>query len=88
MNGCRRFSPTGIVTTIGKQSGEVPWGKISKIAVVGDRLYIIGKSGNAFAVPRDAFVSDAEQAEFLRCATQSWNDARRPDRPTPQEDPT
>jgi hypothetical protein len=69
------ISPTGIVTAIGKQRGEIPWGRIARVALVEERLYILGKSGNAFVFPRDAFASDTERTEFLQRATQWWNEA-------------
>lgn len=75
------ISPTGIATTIGKRSGDVPWSKIARIAPAGGRIYIIGRSGNSFAVPRDAFGSDAQRTEFLQRATEWWTEARSNPRP-------
>jgi hypothetical protein len=75
------ISTTGIATTIGKLSGDLPWGKIALLAPVGARIYIVGKNGNSFAIPRSAFGSDPERAEFLRRATEWWNEARRSNKP-------
>jgi hypothetical protein len=70
------ISPTGLATVIGKQSGDIPWRKIARVALVGERIFVIGKSGNAFAVPREAFENDAQRNVFLQRATQWLNQAR------------
>jgi hypothetical protein len=75
------ISTMGIATTIGKLAGDIPWVKIALVAPVGERIYIVGKNGNSFAIPRGAFGSDTERAEFLQRATQWWNEARRSNRP-------
>ena len=33
-------------------------------------------SGNSFTIPERAFPDDEARAEFLRCATRWWHDAR------------
>jgi hypothetical protein len=78
------ISTTGIVTSIGNLTGDVPWVKISRVTPVGDCIYIMGKNGNSFAIPRRAFRSDTERAEFLQRATQWWNEARRSNRLQPR----
>jgi hypothetical protein len=55
----------------------IPWGKIARVAPVGERIYILGNNGNGFAIPPGAFGTDTERAEFLQCATQWWSAARR-----------
>jgi hypothetical protein len=66
------IGPQGIVTSIGDRSGEIPWAAIDRVQVDGNRLYVVGKSGNAFAIPSTAFSSNEERDEFLAQATLFW----------------
>ena len=63
------IAPSGIATTIGRRSGQIAWRQVARIDSDGQRLYIIGKSGNSFVVPVDAFASDAERSQFVQSAT-------------------
>jgi YcxB-like protein len=74
------ITPDGIVTTIGRRSGDVPWGKVSRIEPAERCIYIFGTSGNGFTIPDRAFASGSQRAEFLRQATGWWEEARRPAR--------
>jgi hypothetical protein len=65
------IGPEGITTTIGTLSGDVPWRKVDSVAAENDRIYIVGKNQNAFAVPDHAFSTREERAEFLQLA-QGW----------------
>jgi hypothetical protein len=42
------ISTTGIATTIGTLSGDIPWVTVALVAPVGERIYVVGKSGNSF----------------------------------------
>jgi YcxB-like protein len=70
------IGPSGISTTIGKQAGEIAWSKVARIASEGQRLYIVGKTGNSFIVPFEAFSNDAERNQFIQLATQWLNEAQ------------
>ena len=74
------ITPSGIATTIGRKSGEVPWRKVARIEPGERSIYIFGKNGNSFAIPHRAFASESQRAEFLQHATESWEVARRPER--------
>jgi ArsR family metal-binding transcriptional regulator len=58
----------GIVTTIGKRSGTIPWSTVRNVrdegAVMIERL-----NGNAFAVPARAFATIEERRAFIAFAT-------------------
>ena len=71
------ISPSGITTTIGKLSGEVPWSKVRRIEQAGRCIYIFGTSGNTFTIPYRAFPTEDLRTEFLQRATQWWGDAQR-----------
>src|SRR5262249_22250521 len=71
------ISPSGMETTIGKLSGNIPWKKVGAIEPSGRCIYIFGLNGNSFAVPHRAFLSVEQRSEFLRRANQWWNEARR-----------
>ena len=70
------IAPRGISTTIGRHSAEVEWRRIESISSEGDRIYIVGKSQKAFAVPDYAFGSADDREKFLHLATQ-WFEATR-----------
>lgn len=70
------ISPAGLATTIGTKSGDVPWNKVARVAVAGDCIYIVGKNGNSFTVPRHAFDGDAQRTEFLERCTGWWKGAQ------------
>ena len=71
-----QIGPHGISTTIGKKTGEVAWSAVARVASEGQRVYIVGKAGNSFVVPFEAFSNDAERNQFIQLATQWLNEAR------------
>jgi hypothetical protein len=66
------IGPTGLSTTIGRRSGTVPWNQIARVESAANRIYIVGKTGDSFIVPWDAFSSPAEQAQFTQLAI-AWS---------------
>jgi hypothetical protein len=75
------ISTSGITTTIGNLSGDVPWSKVGRIEHAERCIYIFGQNGNSFTIPHRAFPTENQRAEFLRRATQWWDDARRSNKP-------
>ena len=71
-----RITPSGLSTTIGKRSGDIPWMDVDRIVAKADCVYIIGTTGNAFSVPNGAFENDAQRLEFIALATDWWRDSR------------
>jgi len=71
------IAPEGITTTIGKLHGELSWRQIESISPEGDRIYIVGRNQNSFAVPDHAFASAEDRAEFLRLSVQWFHCASR-----------
>jgi hypothetical protein len=67
---------TGISTTIGHRSGDVPWTKIARITPTSEAVHVVGTSGNIFRVPDRAFSSPAQRDEFVARATQFMKDSR------------
>lgn len=65
------IGPGGIVTNIGELFGEVSWSEIGRIESSGNRLYIVRKTGNSFAIPAEAFVSPEERDHFT-AQVHSW----------------
>jgi hypothetical protein len=55
----------GIQTSIGKQSGSIPWTKIADIVQDGEFLFIIGQTGNSFLIPSRAFTTQGQRQAFL-----------------------
>lgn len=70
------IAPEGIRTQIGAQSRDLAWSDIRRMARSGDRLYLIGRGGNAFAVPDHAFASPEERDAFEEQARGFWQRAR------------
>ena len=70
------ISPAGIFTTIGPRRGDLPWKRIASVAQVGDRVYIVGRNMNSFAVPMTAFADVAERDQFVETATRWMEQAR------------
>jgi hypothetical protein len=68
------IGPTGVSTTIGKQSGEIAWSQVARLASDGGRFYIIGKNGNSFVVPFEAFSNAADRDQFIELATRWLHD--------------
>lgn len=66
----------GIQTQIGKISRELAWSDIKRLERRGDRLYLIGRGGNSFAVPDHAFPSPADRDAFEERARTWWRSAR------------
>ena len=57
-------SSSGIATTIGKRSGNIPWTDIIDVREDGDALVIQRRNLNAFIVPSRAFKNAAAKCEF------------------------
>jgi len=70
------IGPSGIATTIGRRSGNIAWKDVARIESNANRVYIIGKTGNSFVVPCEAFADDVEQVRFTELATQWLNSAQ------------
>ena len=66
------IGPEGITTSIGELSGEVPWKAIDRVEVRDQRLFFVGRCGNAFMIPSAAFRSPEEQQRFAAQATTWW----------------
>jgi hypothetical protein len=49
---------------------------VARVASEDQRVYIVGKAGNSFIVPFEAFSNKAERNQFLQLATQWFNEAR------------
>jgi hypothetical protein len=64
---------SGIYTVIGKEIGTVNWNEIQKIEVVSNSIALIGKSYNAFVVPRRAFNNEEQYQQFLT-AIKGWHE--------------
>jgi len=61
----------GLRTTIGRRTGNIEWSEIQSIEETSDTFVILGKSKNAFLVPRRALSSDEECAKALT-AIRTW----------------
>lgn len=59
----------GIQTTIGEQSGTVPWPQVADIVQDGDFIFVIGRSGNSFLIPNRAFPAPEQRQAFLEAIT-------------------
>jgi hypothetical protein len=70
-----RIDPAGLATSIGRLSGNIAWTDIARITSERQCLYIVGRSGNSFAIPDAAFATDSHRAEFARLATTWWDTA-------------
>ena len=70
------ISPSGVATTIGKRSADVPWTKIGRIDSDERCTYIVGRSGNSFTIPHRAFPDGATRTEFVDRATRWWNEGK------------
>jgi len=66
------ISSRGVNTQIGSLSREIPWRIVGRIRRNGNSLYIIGKTGNSFAVPDHAFSSLADRDAFETAAREWW----------------
>ncbi len=64
------INQSGIETTIGSQSGLIPWDKVDNIAVTDEQVIITGKNANAFVFPRQAFTDEQQRNEFVQLARQ------------------
>jgi hypothetical protein len=64
------IQPDKISSQIGRLSGDVPWVKVDSLYVTDEHIFIIGKNMNGFAIPRRAFVDDAQRQEFIRSCEQ------------------
>jgi hypothetical protein len=60
------IQPDKLSTTIGKLSGDVPWTKVDSLNVTDEHIFLIRKNMNGFAIPRRAFVDEAQRMEFIR----------------------
>lgn len=75
----RKLSITteGIDTQIGSQSGRIAWKSVDSIIVTHDRIFITGKTANAFIIPSRAFISDAQRDKFIELAIEYHNKAKQ-----------
>lgn len=64
------ISPEGIQTSIGAQSGTIPWAKIADIVEDGDYIFVIGRTDNSFLIPSRAFASSSQRSTFLEMLAQ------------------
>jgi len=60
------IQPDKLSTQIGKMSGDVPWAKVDTLHVTDEHVFLIRKNMNGFAIPRRAFVDEAQRDEFIR----------------------
>ena len=61
----------GVTSSIGGRRGSVPWGKVSEVVRRGETITIVGKSLNAFVVPRRAFPTP-ERFDAFEAAARDW----------------
>ncbi len=66
---------SGIHTTIGALSGDIPWRRVASLITVGDRTYIMGANLNSFVIPARAFSDIGQRNEFIGMAETWWNAA-------------
>ncbi len=69
-------SPSGVDTTIGKMSGQLPWTNVASVRQDGDKIVISNVNGNAFVIPPRAFGHEASRQEFFAEAL-AWYKASR-----------
>jgi hypothetical protein len=65
----------GLKTEIGKRFGERTWSEVKSVRDHDGSVVVTVTNGNAFIVPRRAFATEAERAEFL-ARVMSWFQAR------------
>jgi hypothetical protein len=73
----------GISTVIGKLSVQRSWNDIQSVSEQDTSIIIVGRNGNAFIVPRRAFVSEEERRLFLSYAKNSVAAVTGPDHANP-----
>ena len=56
---------TGIDTTVGTVSGQIPWAQVAAVDVTTEYVFVSGTSGNGFAIPSRAFTSQQARDEFI-----------------------
>lgn len=59
------ISSWGILTSIGRVRGEVPWAKVKAVRDTGNHILVVGTSGNAFFIPTRAFDGASHRDQFL-----------------------
>jgi hypothetical protein len=59
------ISQEGIQTSIGAQTGTIPWAKVADVVDDGDYIFVIGRTGNSFLIPSRAFASSGQRNAFL-----------------------
>ncbi len=70
------IQPDKLSTQIGKRSGEVPWAAVDSLYATDEHIFLIRKNMNGFAIPRCAFVDEAQRKEFIRLCEQYIKAAR------------
>ena len=59
------ISSRGILTSIGRVRGDVPWNKVKEVRDTGNHILVVGTSGNAFFIPTRAFDRASHRDQFL-----------------------
>jgi len=59
----------GIHTTIGTQSGSVPWSNVADLVHTTEFIFIIGQTGNSFLIPNRVFPTPTARQAFLNTIT-------------------
>ena len=70
------IQPDKLSTRIGALSGDVPWAKMGELYTTDEYIFLVGKNMNGFAIPRRAFVDDAQRNAFIRLCEQYLQMAR------------
>ena len=70
------IQPDKLSTQIGKMSGDVPWAKMDSLYVTDEHVFLIRKNMNGFAIPRRAFVDEAQRDEFIRLCERYMQSAK------------
>lgn len=73
------IQPDRLSTQIGTLSGDIPWGKMEKLHITDEYIFLIRKNMNGFAIPRRAFLDDTQRNEFIRLSEQYLQAARSGD---------
>jgi YcxB-like protein len=70
------IQPDKLSTQVGRLSGDVPWAAVDSLYTTDEHIFLIRKNMNGFAIPRRAFVDEAQRREFIRLCEQYIKAAR------------
>jgi len=70
------IQPDKLSTQIGRLSLDVPWASVEGLYVTNEHIFLIRRNMNGFAIPRRAFLDEAQRKEFIRQCDQYRRAAR------------